>query len=166
MRYRLTDEYSLFYLKFIEANNELQRGAWQTFSQNQSWKSWSGYAFENLALRHLPQLKKALGIAAVHTESSAFSLRGDGQQVGVQIDLLIDRNDHAINVCELKFYSEEIILSKAMATALRQKIAHFKSATQTKKQIFLTLISPFPLISNEHSVGLVDVSLTMDAFFE
>ena len=166
MRYRLTDEYSLFYLKFIEANHELQRGAWQTFSQNQSWKSWSGYAFENLALRHLPQLKKALGIAAVHTESSAFSLRGNGQQAGVQIDLLIDRNDHAINVCELKFYSEEIILNKAMATALRQKIAHFKSSTQTKKQIFLTLIAPFPLISNEHSVGLVDVSLTMDAFFE
>ena len=53
-----------------------------------------------------------------------------------------------------------------MATALRQKIAYFKAATQTKKQIFLTLISPFPLISNEHSVGLVDVSLTMDAFFE
>jgi hypothetical protein len=66
----------------------------------------------------------------------------------------------------LKFYSEELILTKAMATALRQKIAFFKAATQTKKQIFLTLISPFSLISNEHSVGLVDVSLTMDAFFE
>lgn len=166
MRFRLTDEYSLFFLKFMEENNNLERGSWQTFSQNQSWKSWSGYAFENLALRHLPQIKKALGIAAVYTESSSFFQRGNDQQAGFQIDLLIDRNDHAINVCELKFYSEELILTKAMATAMRQKIAFFKAATQTKKQIFLTLISPFPLISNEHSVGLVDVSLTMDAFFE
>lgn len=166
IRYRLTDEYSLFYLKFIEANNELERGSWQNFSQNQSWKSWSGYAFENLALRHLPNIKKALGIAAVYTESSTYVLRGSDEQTGVQIDLLIDRNDHAINVCELKFYNEELIVNKSMATTMRQKIAHFKAATQTKKQVFLTLITPFPLIPNEHSTGLVDVSLTMDAFFD
>jgi uncharacterized protein len=166
IRYRLTDEYSLFYLKFIEVNNELERGSWQSFSQNQSWKSWSGYAFENLALRHLPNIKKALGIAAVYTESSTFVLRGNDEQKGVQIDLLIDRNDHAINVCELKFYNEDVIVNQSMATTIRQKIAHFKAATQTKKQVFLTLITPFPLIPNEHSIGLVDVSLTMDAFFD
>lgn len=166
MRYRLTDEYSLFYLKYIEANSDLERGSWQTLSQNQSWKSWSGYAFENLALRHLLQIKKALGIAAVYTESSTFSLKSTKEQTGVQIDLLIDRNDRAINVCELKFYKEEPILTKAMATEMRQKLAHFKAITQTKKQVFLTLISPFPLIANEHSIGLIDVSLTMDAFFE
>ena len=166
MRFRLTDEYSLFYLKFIEENNDVQRGSWQTFSQNQSWKSWSGYAFENIALRHLPQIKKALGIAAVHTESSTFSIRGNSEQPGIQIDLLIDRNDHSINICELKFYREEWLLTKTMATEMRHKIAHFKAVTQTKKQVFLTVISPFLLIPNEHSTGLVDVSLTMDALFE
>jgi hypothetical protein len=143
MCFRLIDEYSLFYLKFIEKNNDIQRGSWQTFSQNQSWKSWTGYAFENIALRHLSQIKKALGIAAVHTESSTFSVRGNDQQPGVQIDLLIDRNDHSINICELKFYREEWLLTKVMATEMRHKIAHFKAVTQTKKQIFLTVISPF-----------------------
>jgi hypothetical protein len=110
--------------------------------------------------------KKALGIAAVHTVSSTFYLRGNEQQAGVQIDLMIERNDHAINVCELKFYKEEWLLTKATATEMRQKVAYFKAATQTKKQVFLTLISPFSLIPNEYSTGLVDVSLTMDAFFE
>jgi hypothetical protein len=66
----------------------------------------------------------------------------------------------------MKFYSEELIFTKAMATEMRQKIAHFKAATQTQKQVFLTMITPFPILPNPHSVGLVDVALTMDAFFE
>lgn len=166
LRYRLTDEYSLFYLKFIEENQGFGQSSWQNISQTQSWKSWSGYAFENLALRHVPQIKKALGISGINTETSSFYQKGNAQQQGVQIDLLIDRNDHAINLCELKFYNSEVLITKAMAKELRTKLALFRAASQTNKQIFLTLIAPFDVIQNEISIGLLDNSLSMDIFFD
>lgn len=166
LRYRLTDEYSLFYLKFIEENHGLGQSTWQNISQTQSWKSWSGYAFENLTLRHIPHIKKALGISGIYTEASSFYQKGNAEQQGVQIDLLIDRSDHAINLCELKFYNSEVVVTKAMAKDLRTKIALFRAATQTNKQIFLTLISPFSIIPNTHSIGLIDNSFGMDIFFE
>lgn len=72
--------------------------------------------------------KRVPGIAAVHTVSSTFYLRGNEQQAGVQMDLMIERNDHAINVCELKFYKEEWLLTKATATEMRQKVTYFKAA--------------------------------------
>lgn len=166
LRYRLTDEYSLFYLKFIEENQGFGQSSWQNISQTQSWKSWSGYAFENLALRHVPQIKKALGISGIYTEASSFYQKGNADQAGVQIDLLIDRNDHAINLCELKFYNSEVVITKAMVTELRKKLALFQAASQTNKQIFMTLIAPFSIIPNQHSVGLLDNTLGMDVFFE
>jgi uncharacterized protein len=166
LRYRLTDEYSLFYLKFIETHQGMGQSGWQNISQTQSWKSWSGYAFENLALRHVPQIKKALGISGIYTESSSFYQKGTAQQQGVQIDLLIDRNDHAINLCELKFYNSEVVVTKAMAKDLRTKMALFRAACPTNKQIFITLIAPFSIIPNQHSIGLVDNALGMDVLFD
>jgi uncharacterized protein len=166
LRYRLTDEYSLFYLKFIEDNQGIRQSNWQAISQTQSWKSWSGYAFENLALRHVPQIKKALGISGIYTEASSFYQKGNAEQAGVQIDLLIDRNDHAINLCELKFYNSEVVVTKAMAKDLRTKLALFRAAAQTNKQIFITLIAPFSIIPNPQSIGLIDNALGMDIFFE
>jgi uncharacterized protein len=166
LRYRLTDEYSLFYLKFIEENQGIGQNGWQTISQTQSWKSWSGYAFENLALRHIAQIKKALGISGIYTEASSFYQKGNAEQAGVQIDLLIDRSDHAINLCELKFYNSEVVVTKEMAKGLRTKMALFRAASQTNKQIFITLIAPFSIIPNPQSIGLIDNALGMDVLFE
>lgn len=166
MRYRLTDEYSLFYLKFIENKRSEGKGTWERLSQTQSWKSWSGYAFENIGLKHIPQIKKALGIGGVYSEASTYLSTGKNDLPGVQIDLLIDRNDQVINLCELKFYKEDFVMTKSYAQELRQKIALFKAATQTRKQIFLTLLTTFPLIPHTHSIGLIDQALTMDILFE
>jgi uncharacterized protein len=166
LRYRLTDEYSLFYIQFIEPNLSEGKGAWQQLSQTQTWKTWSGYAFESIGLKHISQIKKALGISGVYTEASSFYMKGSKHQRGVQIDLLLDRNDHVINLCELKFYNTEFIPNKEFVTEIRQKIAVFKSLTNTRKQIFATLLTTFPMLANEHSIGLIDQSLTMDVLFE
>jgi AAA+ ATPase superfamily predicted ATPase len=165
-RYRLTDEYSLFYLKFIEKNRTEGAGTWQKLSQTQTWKSWSGYAFESIALKHISQIKKALSIGGVYTETSVFYFQGNEEIPGVQIDLLIDRNDQVINLFEVKFYRENVLISKPYADDLRIKIAAFRAATKTKKQIFLNLLSAFPLTPNKHSIGLIDEALTMDPLFE
>ncbi len=163
--YRLTDEYSLFYLKFMENKRLEERGSWEKFSQTQAWKTWSGYAFENLCLRHIAQIKKALGISGIYSETSTFRSQPVDGMPGIRVDLLIDRNDHVINLFELKFRNSEFVLTKAYAAELRTKLAVFKTVTKTRKQVFLTFLTTFGLFPNEHSSGLVDRKLTTDALF-
>lgn len=165
MLYRLTDEYSLFYLQFIQNKAHKGKNIWMELSQTQHYTSWSGYAFESLCLKHIPQIKKALGISGVYAETSSFYQKGTTQESGVQIDLLIDRKDNVINVFELKFYSGLLTLNKSYAEDLRDKITTFKELTQTRKQVFLNLLTTFGLKHNEHSLGLIDKALTMDALF-
>jgi DNA-binding MarR family transcriptional regulator len=163
--YRLTDEYSLFYLNFVENKPTQSQEYWKTISQTQHYKTWSGYAFENICLKHVDQIKRALGISGIYTEDSAFLRQSKGELTGVQIDLLLDRKDNIVNLCELKFYNDKFSLDKADADALRQKITLFKTYTKTRKLIFLNIITTYGLIPNEHSIGLVDKALGMDALF-
>jgi len=166
IRYRLIDEFSLFYLQFIENKRGEGAGTWERLAQTQPWKSWSGYAFESICLKHVAQIKKALGIAGVYATASSYIKKGVDGEPGIQFDLLIDRNDHVITICELKFYGAEFTIDKATAMAYRNKLATFKEATQTRKQIFLAMITTFGVKQNQYSLGLIDASLTMDDLFE
>jgi uncharacterized protein len=163
--YRLTDEYSLFYLKFIEPMPFQGDDIWKHLSQTQAFKSWCGYAFEGICLKHIPQIKKTLGISGIYTEASTFYQKGQDNQQGVQIDLLLDRNDNTINLFELKFYATPYVFTKAKADDLRTKKALFQHYTQTRKHIFLSFLSVYGMLDNEHSIGLVDNSLVLDALF-
>jgi AAA+ ATPase superfamily predicted ATPase len=163
--YRLTDEYSLFYLKFIESKNHEGNNIWNHLSQSATYKSWSGYAFESLCLKHIPQIKKALDIAGIYSLSSSFYHKGTTEQQGTQIDLLIDRNDNVINLIEIKFYADPFILTKAYANALRQKRSIFKTLSKTKKQIFYVLIAAQGILPNAHSDAILAQILTLDDLF-
>ena len=165
MLYRLTDEYSLFYRQFIEDKSKEGSGTWQHLSQTQSYKTWSGYAFESICLKHIPQIKKALGIAGVYSKSSSFFKKGTETEKGTQIDLLIDRNDKVINLFEIKFYNAELSISADYAKALREKMRVFQETTHTRKHIMLTLITTFGLKANQHSLGLIDQVLDLDDLF-
>lgn len=164
--YRLTDEYSLFYLQFIENTKHDGGGTWQQFSQNQQYKIWSGYAYESICLKHIPQIKKALSIGGVYSLSSSFYKKGTATQKGTQIDLLIDRNDHVINLFEIKFYNKIFTISKEYAQKLKDKMDVFEEASKTRKQLFLTLITTFGLKHNEHSLGLINEALELKDLFE
>jgi uncharacterized protein len=164
--YRLTDEYSFFYLKFIEPQQQTTNDTWQHLSQTQSFKTWSGYAFESICLKHIAPIKKALGIAGIYTEASTFYQKGQNGQQGVQIDLLLDRNDNTINLFEIKFYAEPYAFTKARADAFRLKRTLFKHYSQSSKQVFLSFISTYGVVENEHSIGLVDTVIRLDALFE
>ena len=164
--YRLTDEYSLFYLHFIQHRNSFTKDTWQNLSQTPIFKSWTGYAFENLCLKHISQIKKAMGIAGIYSENGTFYQKGTIEQQGIQIDLLIDRKDNVINLFELKFYAEPYILTKKYANTLREKVGIFKQLSGTRKQIFLSLLSIYGLKPNENSVGLIHNSLEVDVLFE
>ncbi len=163
--FRLTDEYSLFYLNFIESQLHQGNDTWHHLSQTQHYKAWSGYAFESICLKHLPQIKQAMGVSGIYVEASAFYSKGNQQEPGIQIDLLLDRKDQVINLFELKFYNETLSLSAHDADALREKTRIFKALTKTKKQVFLCLIASFGLKVNEHSLSVVDKWFDMDVLF-
>ena len=164
--YRLTDEYSLFYLLFMEEKINETKGIWKHFSQTQAYKTWSGYAFESICLKHLPQIKRALGVSGVYTLASTFYKKGTEDEPGVQIDLVLDRNDHVVNLFEIKFYNDTFSINKATAQKLRHKMSVFRNITQTKKQLFWTIMTTFGLKHNQHSLDLIDSAFGMDILFE
>jgi AAA+ ATPase superfamily predicted ATPase len=164
--YRLTDEYSLFYLNFIENSTWQGNEWWQALSQTAGFKSWCGYAFENICLKHLPQIKKALGISGIYAEASAFAYVGTKDEKGFQIDLVLDRKDQTINLFEFKFYNAAFSLDKSDAAALRERMETFRQVSKTPKHIFLSFLSTFGVKMNENSLGLVDNNLDATVLFE
>jgi hypothetical protein len=157
--YRLSDEYSRFYIKFIERNKKGGRGTWQRLSTSPSYFSWSGFAFETLCLKHVQQLKKALLIDGVYTtESSWFNKNA-------QIDLLIDRADNVMHVCEMKFYTAPYTIDKKDYLNLKNKLTELQKDSKTRKNIFLTLVTTYGLKENAYSRELVQSHLDIDALF-
>ncbi len=107
----------------------------------------------------------ALGISGIHTNQHSFLSKTKDEIEGAQIDMLIDRQDNVISLCEIKFYKEELILTKADADAILRKKSIFRHVSGTKKQIFVVLISTFGLIQNKHSLGIIDNALDVNALF-
>ncbi|MBL8739513.1 MAG: hypothetical protein JNK04_00420, partial [Myxococcales bacterium] len=149
--HRLTDEYSLFYLSWIESHRGAGTGTWLKKRASPRFRAWSGLAFENICLRHIPAIKRALGIGAVETEDAPWVHRPTGpDDRGVQIDLVIDRADQSINLCEMKFAESEFVLDKAYARELEEKREVFRRVTRTRKSVFLTLVTTYGLRRSEH----------------
>ncbi|HEV8083702.1 MAG TPA: ATP-binding protein [Chitinophagaceae bacterium] len=164
--YRLTDEYAHFYLKFIEGSRIKGKGAWATFSTGQSYKSWSGFAFENICMKHEHELKRALGIENVHTETSVWRYHAKKGEQGAQIDLLIDRQDMCINICEMKFSTEAYEITKGYAKELENKLKVFRENTKTRKTLFVTMVTTFGIKNIGRYAGLVQNQITIDALFK
>ena len=164
--YRLIDEYSLFYLQFIEANEFEGMNTWNLLSQTPAIKAWSGYAFESICMKHISQIKKALGIIGIQSISSSFIQKGTKEIQGTQIDLLLDRSDQVINVFQIKFSNKLFSISKSYFENLSQKLEVFKTTTKTRKQLFLVLITTFGLNENQYSSGIVARSLTLEDLFQ
>jgi hypothetical protein len=166
--YRVIDEFSIFYLKFMDKTRSSGKDAWVKLSAGPSYKIWGGMAFEAVCLKHVDQIKKGLGIQGIETEESAWRyVPHKGQrESGAQIDLLIDRKDRCINICEMKFYTGEYSIDKSYANELEQKLQVFAKKTKTKKTLFLTMITTYGIKENSYSARMVQKSLTMDMLFE
>ena len=162
--YQLVDFYTLFYLKFIRNTSVSDENTWANAIDNPKHRAWSGYAFEQVCLAHLPQIKKALGVSGVQTATSSW--RSTGSDPGAQIDLVIDRRDQVVNLCEMKFSIAPFSIDKKYEAELRQKIAAFRVETATRKATFLTFISTFGLHPNSHSLGLVQNDLHAEVLFD
>ncbi|HWU88713.1 MAG TPA: ATP-binding protein, partial [Kofleriaceae bacterium] len=119
--YWLADHYSLFFLKWVEHHRGGASGAWQRKRASPAWRAWSGLAFEAVCLRHIDSIRRALGIAGVETVEGTWEQRSANDRDGVQVDLVIDRADRSVNLCEMKFSESEFVIDKAYARELERK---------------------------------------------
>ena len=161
--YRLSDEYSMFYIKYIEGTNPSAGDIWIKMQGKQSYKIWSGYSFETICIKHVEQIKEGLKISGINSTHGSWIEKGEGK--GAQIDMLIDRDDNVINLCEMKFYNTEFTLNKKYAFEIANKKNKFQESTETKKSVFITFITTYGMISNQYSKQYVQNELTMDHLF-
>lgn len=163
--FKLTDLYSLFFLKFIQPNQGYASRIWEQLCKTPTYTAWSGYAFENICLMHIDQIKFALGISGVFTQHSSWKFKGNDTFPGAQVDMVIDRSDQIIHLCEAKFTRDQYATTQEYADKLRLRKTIFKQVTQTKKSVFMTLLTTYPAIRNKHFLDIVDNEITMDKLF-
>ena len=162
---RLIDPYSLFYLTFLEPMGKNAKTDFRKLSDLPHYKSWSGYAFENVCLIHIDQIRKALGISGIFTSVSSFYARRSESVPGAQIDLVIDRGDQAISIVEIKFSQSVYAFTKQEGERLLSKKEAFTSNTKTKKHIFQVLLTTFGVKDSVAKDQYIDHALSMEELF-
>ncbi|MCQ2975935.1 MAG: AAA family ATPase [Bacteroidales bacterium] len=136
--YRLIDLYSFFYIKFVAKYNGKEEDHWSKLSDTIK-NNWYGYAFEQVCFNHINQIKQALGLTIISTEISSWYYNKDG--IKAQIDLIIDRKDNYIDLCEIKYSSSSYILTKDYSEYLEERKELFRQLSKTSKSLRLVLIS-------------------------
>jgi AAA+ ATPase superfamily predicted ATPase len=144
--YQLTDHYTLFYFAFIKRSEDSDRSYWLKVRETQTYRTWRGYAFEQVCLSHIEQIQRAIGVSGIITRAASW--RSGESAPGAQIDLLVDRNDGVVTLCEMKYSDSEIALTKSMAMNIRSKRNVFTNESGTKKAVHIALITPIGLKRN------------------
>ncbi len=163
VRYKLADPFCWFWLHFKEFNHIVETDYWMHHLRESEIGSWRGIAFEEICQLHVEQIKRALQIGAVSSQESSFILHGDDGHEGMQIDLLIDRADDVVNVCEMKYCKGEFIVTKSYAEKIARRIATLEKLFPSKT-FNPTIISTVPVSRNEHSDIFLS-QLTIDDLF-
>lgn len=162
--YKLIDNFCLFWLKYVEPN--LTDVDFMTDNiTSDVMRSWKGVAFEEVCWQHVTQIKRALEIGGVKSSLSAWSVKGDDENEGAQIDLLINRADNVVNLCEMKFSSGEYVISKDEEGKLRNRIEVLKKTLSPKQTVHLTMITTYGVAYGKHS-GIVQKQVVLDDLFE
>lgn len=162
--YQLIDNYTLFYTNFIKENKENDEHFWTNSIDTPARNAWSGLAFERLCLWHVPQIKSALGISGVISSVYSWRTEANEEHPGAQVDLLIDRRDDIINLCEMKYADDEYAFDNEEERKLRNRKTVFKMDTKTRKSVHMTLVTTYGLRKNSHS-DIVQSVVTMDDLF-
>jgi len=170
--YRILDEYTLFYLKWIDPvwnaikKRDKEKGYWLSKQQSAGWHSWAGYTFEAICYKHIGLIRRKLEITPGSEMGTWRYFPGKGSvEDGAQIDLLFDRDDDAMTLCEIKYTSQPFVLDKEYAKKLQRKIDVFTMRTKTEKQLFIAFIASAGLKPTMYSEELVNHVVTLDDLF-
>lgn len=161
--YRIKDFYTLFYYKYVNGIDTKDSLRWTHLSSTPQVSSWQGFSFELLCLLHLDEIKKALGIDRILNDASAWRSRQPEQNT--QIDLVIERADHNINLCEMKFSSGMYAIDKGYEQKLRERMSIFQAETMTRCSTRITMVTTYGVLQNKHS-GIVNDEVLLDDLFE
>lgn len=171
--YLIDDEYCLFYLYWIEPNRKtiakkgVGAGFWLSQSSRLAWKAWSGLSFESVCYKHIDQIRRALQIdPGAIARTWRYSPRSQEAQPGAQVDLLFDRPDGAITICEIKCSDTPFAIDKAYYGELSRKLEVFRKLTKTQKQLFLSMITTYGLKQTLYSEELVANQVTLQDLFQ
>jgi hypothetical protein len=139
--FQLVDFFSLFYLNFMKTAKQSHTNFWSSMTESARHRAWSGYAFELVCMQHTAQIRQKLGVTGIITSASTW--RSKKSDPAVQIDLLIERNDGVINICEMKYANDEFVIDKEYDKELRYKRSAFQSETKTRKAVHITMVTTF-----------------------
>ena len=164
--FQLMDNYTLFWFKFISENSRGETHFWSSNLDSGVYDNWVGLAFERVCLQHLEQIKKAMGLSVVISTAHSWTWKAPkgSQDPGVQVDLLIDRNDDLINLCEMKYSKAPYPLSSEELSRMEYRKSVFKRETGTRKRVVLTMITTFGLTDNANAAD-IPVKVKMDDLF-
>ena len=169
--YLIDDEYSLFYLSWIEPNLKAiakktkNKGFWVSQATRPTWKAWSGLSFEAVCYKHIDQIREALNIDAGSIAGTWRFFPKEGEE-GAQIDLLFDRPDGSITLCELKCSDKLFVIDKVYAHELLRKTEVFRKHLKLEKQLFLAMITTFGLKPTMYSEEIVAGEAKLDDLFK
>jgi len=156
--HQLIDNFTLFHFRFAVENTRGDGHFWSEMQDSRIRSTWIGLAFERLCLEHVDQIKEALRIGGVHTNVQSW------RNESAQIDLLIDRNDGIINLCEMKYHDGSYAITQADDESMRNKKAVFKEETGTRKAVQVTYVTPYGIKSNAYAKN-VQSEVRLDDLF-
>lgn len=162
---QLVDNFTIFYYKYMKENLNNDEHFWSNSYNSTIRSAWTGLAFERVCFQHIPQIKQAMGIAGVATQCYSWKAKGDALSSGTQIDMVLDRRDNIINICEMKFSKGEYTITKDYAMALNNKVERFIESTKNKKTILLTMITTNGVVHNEYW-NQIQCDITADELFK
>ncbi len=171
--YKVIDEYTLFYLTWIapraasRISKNIDDRYWDVLSNKPTWKAWSGYAFESICFKHISQIKKALHIPdGTEVSSWRYSPDKDEKSSGAQIDLIFDRPDKIVNLCEIKYCCSPFVIDKKYAAIILNREKIYCKVTKTNKQIFHSMIASGGLKKTMYSEGIISSIATLSDLFK
>ena len=173
--YRLIDEFVLFHLKWIkpaprsifESPSTLY---FQNRAQSNSFKSWRGFAFERLCLKHEYQIRQSLGIHKILSIPSMVYFYDQQGKRSSQIDLLFERADNVISICEIKHSESEYELTKADVNSLMRKKEDLRRylalKKKTQKDIHIVYVTTNGVYLNKYFHQLQPSVVKLDDLFQ
>ncbi len=163
--YQLSDYFTLFYFKFVKDNYGTDERFWTNSLDNPSRTAWEGFTFEQVCKDHFRQIKKKIGISGILSSESGWSVACTDEHPGAQIDMLIDRRDKVISICEMKFADDKYQITKEYDEKLRAKMSVFRTVTKTKKSLQLVMITTYGVGAGMYS-NRVQSQVVLDDLFE
>lgn len=166
--YKMSDFFTMFYFRFMKDNRSRDEHYWQHHFMDRSVQSWQGFAFEQLCVRHLGQIKHGLGISGIATESSSWRYvapEGEGRK-GAQIDLVIKRVDRVIHLCEMKFTDQTFTITADYEARMNERRQLFRQVTGVRQSVVLTMVTPFGITPGKHTGNIHSTISSKELFSE